>query len=135
MVLEIDGFTRTNWIILLQPHLTAAWHSKHLHCDETGLITRSSNTIHLNGHLHQVTGARYSSLVRAFAHGAVGCWIDSSRVNIEIFFVPASAPRLVLKKAVVYVILSVWWDDAYKRTLAADWKECLIYGYMVSDIW
>ena len=41
-------------------------------------------------------GARCSSVVRAFAHGAMGRRIDPSRVGpIELFFVPASAPRLV----------------------------------------
>ena len=41
-------------------------------------------------------GARCSSVVRAFAHGAMGCRIDpSSGGPIELFFVPASAPRLV----------------------------------------
>ena len=33
---------------------------------------------------------------RAFAHGAMGLWIDSSWGGpIELFLVPASAPRLV----------------------------------------
>ena len=42
------------------------------------------------------TGARCSSVVRAFAHGAVGRRIDPSCGGpIELFLVPASAPRLV----------------------------------------
>ena len=37
-----------------------------------------------------------SSVVRAFAHGAMGCRIDPSWGGpIELFLVPASAPRLV----------------------------------------
>ena len=37
-----------------------------------------------------------STLVRAFAHGAMGCRIDPSWGGpIELFLVPASAPRLV----------------------------------------
>ena len=40
--------------------------------------------------------ARCSSVVRAFAHGAMGRWIDPSCGEpIELFLVPASAPRLV----------------------------------------
>ena len=42
------------------------------------------------------TGARCSSVVRVFAHGAMGRRIDPSWGGpIEIFLVPASAPRLV----------------------------------------
>ena len=41
-------------------------------------------------------GARCSSIVRAFAHGAMGRRIDPSWGGpIELFLVPASAPRLV----------------------------------------
>ena len=41
-------------------------------------------------------GARCSSVVRAFAHGAMGRRIDHSCGEpIELFLVPASAPRLV----------------------------------------
>ena len=51
------------------------------------------------------TGARCSSVVRAFAHGAMGRRIDPSCGEpIELFLVPASAPQLV-----VCVILSVGW--------------------------
>ena len=42
------------------------------------------------------TGARCSSVVRAFAHGAMCCRIDPLwGGSIELFLVPASAPRLV----------------------------------------
>ena len=41
-------------------------------------------------------GARCSSMVRAFAHGAMGRRINPSWGGpIELFLVPASAPRLV----------------------------------------
>ena len=41
-------------------------------------------------------GARCSSVVRAFAHGAMGNRIDPSWGGpIELFLVPASAPQLV----------------------------------------
>ena len=41
-------------------------------------------------------GARCSSVVRAFAHGAMGRRIDPSCGDpIELFLVSASAPRLV----------------------------------------
>ena len=41
-------------------------------------------------------GARCSSVVRVFAHGAMGRRIDPSCGEpIELFLVPASAPRLV----------------------------------------
>ena len=47
-------------------------------------------------------------MVRAFAHGAIGHRIDPSWVgHIELFLIPASAPRLVVTKAMVCVILSV----------------------------
>ena len=41
-------------------------------------------------------GVRCSSVVREFAHGAMGCRIVPSWGGpIELFLVPASAPRLV----------------------------------------
>ena len=44
----------------------------------------------------QFEGARCSSVVRAFAHGAMDHRIDpSSGGPIELFLVPPSAPRLV----------------------------------------
>ena len=54
------------------------------------------------GHRHRLfrlfsgQGARCSSVVRAFAHGAMGRRVDPSWGGlIELFLVPASAPRLV----------------------------------------
>ena len=64
-------------------------------------------------------GARCSSVVRAFAHGAMGRRIDPSWGGpIELFLVPASAPRQR-----PWYVLSCLWDDAYKRTLAGNRKE------------
>ena len=67
-------------------------------------------------------GARCSSVVRAFAHGVMGHWIDPSLSGpIDLFLVPASAPRLVYQK--VWYVLFCLWDGAYKRTLAVNRKE------------
>ena len=61
-------------------------------------------------------------MVRAFAHGAMGRRINPSWGGpIELFLVPASAPRLVKQRP--WYVLSCLWDDAYKRTLAANRKE------------
>ena len=50
-----------------------------------------------SAHDRRITrGARCSSVVRAFAHGAMGPRIDPSWGEpIELFVVPAIAPRLV----------------------------------------
>ena len=46
--------------------------------------------------LNPISGARYSFVVRAFAHGAMGRRIDHSWGGpIELFLVRASAPRLM----------------------------------------
>ena len=46
--------------------------------------------------LHNWWGARCSSVVRAFAHGAMGRRIVPSWAGpIDLFLVPASAPQLV----------------------------------------
>ena len=61
-------------------------------------------------------------MVRAFAHGAMGRRIDPSWGGpIELFLVPATAPRLVYE--MLWYVLSCLWDAAYKRTLAANSKE------------
>ena len=61
-------------------------------------------------------------MVRVFAHDAMGRRIDPSWDGpIELFLVPASAPRLVKQRP--WYVLSCLWDDAYKRTLAANRKE------------
>ena len=67
-------------------------------------------------------GVRCSSVVRAFAHGAMGRRIDPSWGGpIELFLVPASAPRLVLQRP--WYVLSCLWGGAYKRTLVVNRKE------------
>ena len=54
----------------------------------------------------EAAGARCSSVVRAFDHGARGRRIDPSWGGpIELFLVPASAPRLIVRDACA--ILSV----------------------------
>ena len=61
-------------------------------------------------------GARCSSVVRDFAHGAMGRRIDPSWSGlIELFLVPASAPRLVQQRP--WYVSSCLWDDAYKNNL------------------
>ena len=60
-------------------------------------------------------------MVRAFAHGSMGRRIDPSWSGpIELFLVPASAPRLVNKDRGGCYFL---WDGAYKRTLVVTRKE------------
>ena len=62
-----------------------------------------------------VNRARCSSVVRAFAHGAMGRRIDPLWCRpIELFLVPSNAPRLVQQRS---------WYGAYKRTIAANRKE------------
>ena len=41
--------------------------------------------------------------------------------HIELFLVPASAPRLVYQRP--WYVLSCLWDGAYKITLAVNLKE------------
>ena len=67
------------------------------------------------------------SVVRAFTHGAMGHRIDPSWGEpIELFLVPASAPRLVQQRP--WYVLSCLLDDAYKRTIAANKKSSLCGG-------
>ena len=57
-------------------------------------------------------------MIRAFTHGAMGRRIDPSWGGpIELFLIPASAP-LVWQRP--WYVLSCLWDDAYKRTFAAE---------------
>ena len=61
-------------------------------------------------------------MVSAFAHGAMGRRIDPSWGGpIELFLVPASAPRLVSQR-------SCLWDGAYKKTLLLIRKSSLCGG-------
>ena len=51
-------------------------------------------------------------------------WVDGSILHgelIELFLVPASAPRLVQQRP--WYVLFCRWNGAYKRTLAANRKE------------
>ena len=55
-----------------------------------------SSNYHILQSLGREQGSRCSSVVRAFAHGAMDRRIDPSCGEpIELFLVPASAPRLV----------------------------------------
>ena len=62
---------------------------------------KKSNVLNacINLEMNQIlssVGARCSSVVRAFSHGAMGCRIDPSWGGpIELFLVPSSCPRLV----------------------------------------
>ena len=61
-----------------------------------GGVSNQKYCFHLHSRIFLVCGARCSSVVRAFAHGAMGFRIDPSWGGpIELFFVPASAARLV----------------------------------------
>ena len=69
-------------------------------------------SLNIHSFIHSVclSGARCKSVVRSFAHGAMGCRIDPSWGGIiELFLVPPSAPTTGVTKAVVCVILSVGW--------------------------
>ena len=51
-------------------------------------------------------------------------WVVGSILHggpIELFVIPASAPRLVQQR--LWYVVSCLWDDAYKRTLAANRKD------------
>ena len=57
--------------------------------------TRDETRVYQSKRRCQNLGARCSSVVRAFAHGAIGRQIDPSWGGpIELFLVPASAPLL-----------------------------------------
>ena len=77
--------------------------------------------------------ARCSSVLRVFAHGAVGRRIDPSWGGPnELFLVPASAPRLVKQRP--WYMLSCLCDGAYKRTLAVNRKEQPMWQHLVSSL-
>ena len=62
--------------------------------NRTGLVL--AYVINMYVCMYVCTGARCSSVVRAFAHGSMNRRIDPSWSGpIELFLVPASAPRLV----------------------------------------
>ena len=62
-----------------------------------------------------------SSVVRAFAHGAMEVGSILHGGPIELFLVPANVPRLVQQRP--WYVLSCLWDGAYKSTHAANRKE------------
>ena len=67
-------------------------------------VFRAGVSLNMHSFIQAAQGARCSSVVRAFAHGAMGRRIDPSWGEpTELFLVPASAPRLVC------AILSVGW--------------------------
>ena len=52
--------------------------------------------LNIEHHTHDIFLPRCSSVIRVFAHGAMGHRIDPSWGGpIEVFLVPASAPQLV----------------------------------------
>ena len=62
------------------------------------------------------------SVISVVAHGVTGRRIDPSCGEpIELFLVPASAPRLVYQRS--WYVLSCLWDGAYRGTLAVNRKE------------
>ena len=66
-------------------------------------------------------GARCSSVVRAFAHGAVGRRIDPSWGGVDPLSYYSFQPVLHdWCKQRPWYVLSCMWDGAYKRTLAAN---------------
>ena len=60
----------------------------------------------------------------------VGCILHGG--PIELFLIPATAPRLVLQRP--WYVLSCLWDDAYKRTLAVNQKELPMWWQRVSSL-
>ena len=76
--------------MLEEPGLTSSRHQR-------GTVdSRDTATSRLHSVLGKHRGARRSSVVRAFTHGQMGRRIDPSWGGpIELFLVPASAPRLV----------------------------------------
>ena len=64
---------------------------------------------HIRSLIWSFLGARCSSVVRAFAHGVMSRRIDPSWGGpIELFLVPASAPRLV-EQRLWYVLSCLWY--------------------------
>ena len=77
----------------------------------------------------QHSGARCSSVVRAFAHGAMGRRIDPSWGEpIELFLVPGQCSRTGVTKAVVCAILPVCGMVHIKEPLLLIAKSSLCGG-------
>ena len=79
------------------------------------LLIRRSSPCGSSCFLFLQSGVRCSSVVRAFAHGAMGHRIDPSWVDPLSYF----SCQPVLHD----YVLSCLWDGAYKRTLAVNRKE------------
>ena len=58
------------------------------------------------------------SVKRIFTHFKITASSLYFKTPIELFLVPGSAPRLVYQRP--WYVLSCLWDDAYKRTFAAN---------------
>ena len=74
-----------------------------------------------------------SSLLTMVEHPFVVRWVVGlipRGGTTELFLIPASAPRLVQQR--LWYVLSCLWDGAYKRTLAANRKECPMWQQRVS---
>ena len=64
--------------------------------DIVAWASKAARSNHILGHVSVSLGEGCSSVVTAFANGAMGNRIDPSWGGpIELFLVPASAPRLV----------------------------------------
>ena len=70
-----------------------------------------------------------SSVVRAFTHGAMSHRIDPSWWT-HWAISRSGQWRLVYQR--LWYVLSYLWDDAYKRTCAAKWKEYPMWRHRVS---
>ena len=71
-------------------------------------------------------------MVRAFAHGAMGRRVDPSWGGpIELFLVQPELHDWCNKGRGMYYPV---WDDAYKRTLAANRKEYPMWRQQVSSL-
>ena len=93
------SFRRTAMALLHSPFCKqdSIYHSHcYTSCGTLAGMKNSSKYLMVDCTPYQGEGARCSSVVRAFAHGAMGRQIDSPWGGpIELFLVPASAPRLV----------------------------------------
>ena len=108
------------WKIAPDEQRRTFWSAKYINCQslantrdavamEVAPIAGCIWCVYLTVHHLCFVGARCSSVVRAFTHGAMGHRIDPSWGGpIELFLIPASDPRLVTK-AVVCAILSEGW--------------------------
>ena len=78
-----------------------------------------SRVISLSVEIYRMAPLSY--VVRAFAHSAMVVGSILHGEPIELVLVRACAPRLVKQRP--WNVISCMWDDAYKRTFAANRKE------------